>query len=117
MKLPVLTLFCLIAPLSFGVQAADCGEQPYDKPVIPKGETATPQDVAKARDAVVAFSRSVDEWLQCMDERTGRIGSYLSRDQRARLSEDLTNIHQERQDLQRAMNAEIRKFRQAQRGR
>jgi t-SNARE complex subunit (syntaxin) len=104
----------LISLLASGnVFAADCGEVPSVTPTVPSGSTATSGDIRAARDAVVAFSNKVDEYLACMDRRAASILPYLSKEQKERWDEDLANLHETRRDLQTQMNQAIRDYRRA----
>ncbi len=108
-------VFALAAALSSPALAADCGEPPLDIPQVPSGETATPEQMRQAREAVISYSDKVDTWLTCMDNRSTRLAQYMTREQRARLTEDLNQVHLDRQSLQRTLNVEIRAYRNARR--
>ncbi|TNE62269.1 MAG: hypothetical protein EP335_13300 [Alphaproteobacteria bacterium] len=94
--------------------AADCGEPPLDLPNVPNGANASADDIRIARDGVVAYSHKVDEYLACMDQRANVILPYLTKEQKTRWDEDLTNLHNSRRDLQVKMNEAIRDYRRAQ---
>lgn len=93
--------------------AADCGEQPVDQPTLPDGALADADDMRVARDAVIEYSDAVDSWLRCMDDRSTKLAPFMTREQRARLSEDLSKVHLDRQVLQRGLNEQIRAYRKA----
>jgi len=95
---------------------ADCGEPPIDIPTVPKGETAVSASIRTARDAVINFSKEVDDYLACMDQRAQLILPYLTKEQKARWDEDLANLHNKRRDLQTEMNMAIRSYRKASKG-
>ncbi len=101
----------VIAAALFGslpVAALDCGEPPVEQPPVPDGGAATADDIRDAREAVVVYSRKVDEYLTCMDQRAAVILPYLTKDQKIRWDEDLTKVHNERRDLQVKLNEAIR---------
>ncbi|WP_417459851.1 hypothetical protein [Kordiimonas sp.] len=96
---------------SLPAMALDCGEPPMQQPPVPDGSRASADDIRDARDAVLTYSRSVDEYLTCMDQRAPVILPYLTKEQKARWDEDLTQIHNERRDLQVKLNEAIRAYR------
>lgn len=96
--------------------AADCGEPPLDMPVVPKGETASAEDIREARDAVLAYSEQVDKYIACMDARGLKIAAFMTKEQKARRQDDLTDMHNERRDLQLALNEAIRQYRRQREG-
>lgn len=96
---------------SLPAMALDCGEPPIQQPAVPDGSNASADDIRSARDAVLAYSRSVDEYLTCMDQRAPDILPYLTKEQKVRWDEDLTKIHNERRDLQVKLNEAIRAYR------
>ncbi|MFC3052433.1 hypothetical protein [Kordiimonas pumila] len=107
---------CLVlitsAFISWGAAAAeDCGEPPVNYPTIPNGETSDAEQIRIARDAVVAYSDTVDAYIACMDQRGQLLLPYMSKDQRLRWDEDLANLHNKRRDMQTEMNMAIRSYR------
>gem|GEM_PF-1339878 len=96
--------------------AADCGEPPMDEPPVPNGAAATADQIRDSRDAIVVYSKKVDEYLTCMDQRAAKILPYLTKDQQARWDEDLAAVHERRRQLQIRMNEAIRAYRRAQAG-
>jgi len=124
--MPVRTSSCRMIALAASVvlgtvictgtaSAADCGEPPVDAPTVPSGASASPNDMRIARERVIAYSDEVDQWLTCMDNRSSRLAQFLTREQRARLTEDLNKLHTDRQAVQRKLNTEIRAYRDANR--
>jgi hypothetical protein len=99
---------------SLPVMAADCGEPPMDQPPVPSGEAASTDDIRIARDAVIQYSRQVDEYLTCMDQRAPKIMPYLTKEQKVRWDEDLADVHERRRKLQIKMNEAIRSYRRGQ---
>ncbi|NVJ99460.1 MAG: hypothetical protein HWE25_15010 [Alphaproteobacteria bacterium] len=98
---------------SVSVQGADCGEPPMAQPNVPEGSVANADQIRDARDAVLAYSQSVDKYLTCMDQRASKLMPYLTKDQQARWDEDLTAVHERRRDLQIKMNEAIRSYRRS----
>ena len=96
---------------SMPAMALDCGEPPLEQPFVPSGVNATSDDIRDARDAVLGYSKRVDEYLSCMDQRAAVIVPYLTKEQKTRWDEDLTNIHNTRRDLQIKLNEAIRAYR------
>ena len=91
--------------------AADCGEPPIDMPVLPAGSTASAEDIRNARDAVLSYSATVDKYIACMDARGLKVAAFMTKEQKARRQDDLTDLHNERRDLQLALNEAIRDYR------
>lgn len=89
----------------------ECGEPPISKPRIPSTNGITAEQIRNARDSVLAYSESVDEYLQCMDDRFNVLGTYLTEEQRTQYNNDLASLHDGRRELQIQMNAAIRAFR------
>lgn len=94
--------------------AVDCGEPPMQQPAVPDGARATPDDIRFARDAVLAYSAKVDEFIACMDARTARVAPYMTKEQITRRQEDIDELHNVRRDLQIKLNEAIRAYRQSQ---
>lgn len=106
--------FVAIAALaSVPVHAADCGQPPLDMPRVPNGATASADDIRQARDLVLAYSATVDEFISCMEQRTTLVAPYMTKEQISRRQEDLNDLHNERRDLQIQLNEAIRSYRQA----
>ena len=89
----------------------ECGEPPVVQPSIPSGSALTAQKIREARDTVVAYSQSVDVYLQCMDDRFSLLATYMTEDQRTQYNNDLASLHDGRRELQLKMNEAIRAFR------
>ncbi len=106
-------VFASILYTSTSVVAADCGEPPMDQPPLPTGEAASTEQIRDARNAVIDYSRKVDEYLTCMDQRAPAIMPYLTKDQKVRWDEDLADIHEVRRKLQVKMNEAIRAYRRS----
>lgn len=96
------------------VLAEECGEPPFDQPTIPDGAASEAEQIREARNAVVAYSAKVDEYLACMDSRGAKLLSYMTKEQQARWSEDLADLHESRRELQNQMNLAIRAYRRKQ---
>ena len=96
---------------SLPAAATDCGEPPMDQPPVPNGANASADDIREARDSVLAYSKKVDEYLSCMDQRSSDILPYLTKEQKLRWDEDLTKVHNDRRDLQIKLNEAIRAYR------
>ncbi|WP_417451867.1 hypothetical protein [Kordiimonas sp.] len=96
---------------SLPASALDCGEPPMAQPPVPDGSRADADDIRTARDAVLTYSKKVDEYLSCMDQRAPTILPYLTKEQKLRWDEDLTGLHNHRRDLQVKLNEAIRSYR------
>ena len=96
---------------SLPASALDCGEPPLQQPPVPDGSHANADDIRDARDAVLGYSKRVDKYLTCRDQRAPTILPYLTKEQKLRWDEDLTNVHNERRDLQVKLNEAIRAYR------
>jgi len=96
--------------------AADsCGEPPLALPDVPTdGSHLTTDELRQARDAVIAYSNSVDAYLSCMDDRMVKLAPYMSKEQYARWTEDSNTLHDGRRELQVKLNEAIRSYRRAQ---
>lgn len=103
----LVTVFALAIPAG----ANDCGQAPLDAPIIPDGTTASTNDIRVARDDVLAYSNKVDAYIACMDSAGIKIAPYLTKEQITRRQDDLNSLHNERRDLQLALNEAIRAFR------
>ncbi|WP_262694219.1 hypothetical protein [Kordiimonas aquimaris] len=99
------------------VIAADCGEQPLDMPKIPTGEALTAATIRTARDEVLAYSDKVDAYIACMDQNGLKVAAFMTKEQKARRQDDLSDLHNERRDLQLALNEAIREFRRSRQSR
>ncbi|MEX0297527.1 MAG: hypothetical protein AB3N28_00555 [Kordiimonas sp.] len=113
MKKQLLGMIMAATVSAMPVVAEECGEPPMDQPSIPNGETSTADQIRSARNAVVAFSTEVDEYLACMDTRGAKLLPFLTKEQQVRWDEDLANLHDSRRDLQNQMNLAIRAYRRA----
>ena len=109
--LPFFISFSVLASLP--AQAGDCGQPPLDMPTVPNGATASADDIRSARDLVLAYSATVDEFIGCMEQRTPLVAPYMTKEQIERRQEDLNDLHNERRDLQIQLNEAIRAYRQA----
>ena len=90
-----------------------CGEAPQTKPNVPDGAGASMDDIRNARNRVLAYSNSIDAYLACMDTRAKSLLPYMTTEQKERWDEDLTNLHNDRRDVQLALNNAIRAYRKA----
>lgn len=97
--------------------AADCGEQPVDSPIVPSGDALTAESIRQARDAVLAYSEKVDAYIACMDEKGLKVAAFMTKEQKQRRQDDLAELHNERRDLQIALNEAIRAYRRTRQGR
>ncbi len=113
MKKATVFSLALAALVALPAQAADCGQAPIDMPQVPNGATATAGDIRLARDRVLAYSATVDEFIACMERRATLVSPYMTKEQLTRRQEDLNDLHNERRDLQIKLNEAIRAFRQA----
>jgi hypothetical protein len=111
MKKHLSFVFAAALTMSLPAAALDCGEPPMDQPPVPNGANATSDDIRDARDAVLGYSKRVDEYLSCMDQRAAVIVPYLTKEQKTRWDEDLTKVHNDRRDLQIKLNEAIRAYR------
>ena len=102
----------LTAGLSLAGIAEDCGEAPLDVPNLPSLTSVTASTLKSARNRTVAFSERVDNYMGCMDLQGRKLLPYLTKPQQARWEEDLTEIHENRRQLQIALNDLIRSFRE-----
>lgn len=115
MKKTIAIALSAITLLSAPSIADNCGEAPSTVPTVPPGEKATTESIRTARDKVLEYSKSVDAYMSCMDARAALMLPYMSKDQKERWDEDLTNLHNKRRDVQLSLNNAIRAFRRAQR--
>jgi len=106
--LAVFSVAVLAAPPAAAI--VDCGDPPMHRPLIPDGATASRQDMLAAVDAVQAYSKAVDAYLQCKDKRAQTVFQWMSEEQRKRWNEDTTRIHNRRVEIQKSMNEQIRIF-------
>ena len=109
-----LSLITGMVLLSAAVHADECGAPPVNQPVIDDTAITTTDDLRAIRDAVIAYSNTVDEWLGCMDRRMAKINPYLTKEQRNRWQQDSADMHNGRRDLQVKLNEVIRAFRNSQ---
>ncbi len=114
MMKPLSLVFAGLLLASAPAFSADCGEPPMDEPPVPNGATADADQIRDSRDAIVDYSKKVDEYLTCMDQRAAKILPFLTKDQQARWDEDLAAVHERRRQLQIRMNEAIRAYRRAQ---
>ena len=90
--------------------SADCGMPPYEKPVIPDGAAADREQMRVAVAEIKVFSDAVDQYLNCMDGRGAQVLPYMTKEQQQRWDEDLDTIHNDRVELQKSMNEQIRAY-------
>tara|TARA_R110002096_G_scaffold316732_3_gene511224 strand:- start:262 stop:615 length:354 start_codon:yes stop_codon:yes gene_type:complete len=114
MKKQILGIMLAATVCAMPVAAEECGEPPYDHPVVPNGETSNADEIRNARNAVVAYSAEVDEYLACMDTRGAKLLPFLTKEQQVRWDEDLADLHDVRRELQNQMNLAIRAYRRSQ---
>lgn len=101
----------LSATLSTATFAADCGEPPLGKLSLPTTTSIDSDNLNVARDRVINYSENVDTYMNCMDQRGRKLLPYMSKDQQTRWEEDLTKVHENRRELQIALNDLIRAYR------
>jgi hypothetical protein len=107
----IVCIITLTAGLSIAGTADDCGAPPLDKPTLPSATTVTADSLKSARESTVVFSDQVDTYMSCMDQQGRKLLPYLTKEQQTRWEEDLTEIHENRRQLQIALNDLIRSFR------
>jgi hypothetical protein len=100
-----------VVAMALPSQAMDCGQPPIVAPSVPDGATASTADIRAARDDVLAYSNEVDTYISCMDQAGLKVAPYLTKEQIARRQDDLNALHDDRRDLQLALNEAIRAFR------
>ena len=105
------SLVAAVFMLSFGAAAENCGEPPVKLPVLPAAERADSDQILATRKAVLDYSKVVDSYIACVEESTSELLPFMSKEQRNRLSNDLTDLHNQRRDLQIAFNELIRSVR------
>lgn len=110
-----LSLITAVAMTNAAV-AEDCGEPPLDQPSVPELAQSA-EEIRAARDAVLAYSGTVDQYIECMDKRMVKFGPYMTKEQIARRQDDLNDLHNSRRDLQLSLNDAIRAYRRETRGR
>jgi hypothetical protein len=94
------------------VHAADCGEPPQEKPVLPSvSQNLTTEDIRSARNAVINYSGKVTNYLTCMDNWIVKLKPYMTKEQTTRFSDDTANLHEDRIELEQQMNEIIREYR------
>lgn len=102
-----ITLSLLAATTAF----ADCGEAPTPTFTIPSGETANADEIRTIRADVLKYSEQVDAYLACMDRTGLKLLPWMTKEQQTRREEDLTNLHNNRREVQIALNDAIRTYR------
>lgn len=107
----IICIITLSTSLSIAAGATDCGEPPLDKINLPSASSVTADTLKEARNELVAFSDKVDAYMGCMDQRGRKLLPYLTKKQQARWEEDLTEVHENRRQLQIALNDLIRTYR------
>lgn len=107
----IVYIITLTAGISLASTAEDCGEAPLDTPNLPSLTSVTSDTLKSARDRTVVFSEKVDNYMGCMDRQGSKLLPHLTKEQQARWEEDLTEVHENRRQLQIALNDLIRSFR------
>ncbi len=107
----IVYIITLTAGISTAGTAEDCGEAPLDKPNLPSITSVTADTLKSARDRTVAFSERVDTYMGCMDLQGRKLLPHLTKPQQVRWEEDLTEVHENRRQLQIALNDLIRSYR------
>lgn len=100
----------MLAQASSPAAAVDCGSPPVFQAGLPAEDTATAEQLRDARTNVQAHSTAVTQWLSCMDQRSRKVFSWLTEDQRSRWDEDLAAVHNDRVELERGLNNRIRAY-------
>lgn len=104
-------IITLTTGLSIAGAASDCGAPPLDAPSLPSSSIITSDSLKSARNRTVSFSENVDTYMTCMDQQGRKLLPYLTKEQQARWEEDLTEVHENRRQLQIALNDLIRSYR------
>ena len=107
----IVYVITLTAGINLTAAAEDCGEAPLNKPNLPQLTSVTADTLKSARDETVIFSERVDTYMGCMDQRGRKLLPYLTKEQQVRWEEDLTEVHENRRQLQIALNELIRSYR------
>lgn len=107
----IICIITLATGLSVSGTADDCGAPPLNKPNLPSSTTVTADSLKNARESTILFSERVDNYMSCMDQRGRKLLPYLTKEQQSRWEEDLTGVHENRRQLQIALNDLIRAFR------
>lgn len=107
----IVYIITLTTSLSIAGVAEDCGVPPLDEPSLPSASSITADTLKSVRDSTVVFSDRVDAYMACMDLRGRKLLPYLTKEQQTRWEEDLTEVHENRRQLQIALNDLIRAYR------
>ncbi len=106
-----ISIITLTTCLSGMAVAKDCGAPPQEKPNLPAAASITAGELKKVRDGIISFSSEVDVYMTCMDERGKKLLPYLTKEQQTRWEEDLTEVHENRRQIQITLNDLIRAYR------
>ena len=107
----IVYIITLSTGLSLSAVAADCGAPPLDQPQLPAASTLTTKTLKSARESTVEFSNDIDDYMSCMDQRGRKLLPYMTKEQQTRWEEDLTELHENRRQLQISLNDLIRNYR------
>ena len=108
----IVYIFTLATGMSAATYATDCGAPPLDQPVLPLKQVISPEELKNARDKTIQFSESVDAYMACMDQQGQKLLPYMTKKQQTRWEEDLTQVHENRRQIQIALNDLIRAYRE-----
>jgi hypothetical protein len=90
--------------------AADCGFPPMDKPSVPNGKTDNRTVINATIGSLKAYGEGMNKYLDCMTENQDGYFNNMNKKQQERWIEDFNVQAEGLEELQNAINREIRLF-------
>lgn len=109
-KLLAATILAMLASGPVRAELADCGFPPTYSPTIPDGTKATREEILAAVEAVKAYSKKVNEFLDCQEEGKKELFMVLTREQQMRWAEDFNELVDRLTEIETTLNEQIRAF-------
>jgi len=102
-----LTTGLLLSSLAY---AEDCGFPPQNKPVIPDGTTATRDIMTAASESVRSYANVMNQHLNCLQANRDGYFFNMTREQQQRWVEDYNSLVDGLEEVENALNTQIRTF-------
>lgn len=91
-------------------EVADCGFPPTVSPNIPDGAKASREEIMAAAEAVKAYGKAVNAFLDCQEEAKKELFLVLTREQQGRWAEDFNALADRLTEVETSLNEQIRIF-------
>jgi hypothetical protein len=109
-RILAVAVLALLASTPLQAETADCGFPPTVAPSIPDGTKATREEIVAAAEAVKAFGKAVNAFLDCQEAGKKELFMVLSREQQSRWAEDFNALVDRLTKVEMSLNEQIRIF-------